>query len=229
MVPSCTGRTLHPNRRSCGPLAVVAVLAAGTVAAACGSSGPSTDSSVSAGSHASPPGASSASSTTSGPTSSGSAGVAGSARCHAAGLTVAEADNGAAAGSLSARITFTNISGATCTLAGYPGMQLLDAQGNALPTTVHRGAASSVPPVAERTVTLAPGATASFIAGWADATGYSGDTCPTSTKVEVTAPNDYTSKVITWAIAPYGGTVQHLQCGLITVSPVYAGSGQPPS
>lgn len=258
MVPSGPGRTPNPNhccaeapvhpgaatvpgiatapggygpamRRPARLLPVAVVAAVGALAAACGSSGSTSAPSAPAGAHAAPAPAPSSSSATSAPAPSGSSSASGPGRCHAAGLTVAEADNGAAAGSLSARVTFTNTSGATCTLSGYPGMQMLDAQGNALPTTVHRGAASSVPPVPERTVTLVPGAMASFVAGWADATGYSGDTCPTSTRVEITAPNDYTSITIAWAIAPYGGTVQHLRCGQIAVSPVYAGSGQPSS
>lgn len=259
MVPSRTGRTPEPHRRLPGPhrtpagcqprsggigarrrgygaamrrparlLPLAAVAAAGLLGAACGSGGAGSAARTSASSHVAPPAP--ASTPAPGPSgSSGSSSAAGSTRCHASDLTVAHASNGAAAGSLSERVTFTNTSGATCTLTGYPGMQMLGAQGQHLTTTVHRGAASSVPPVPERTVTLAPGGTASFIAGWADATGYAGATCPTSTQVEITAPNDYTSNTIAWQITPYGGDIPHLQCGEIAVSPVYAGSGQPPA
>lgn len=111
---------------------------------------------------------------------------------------------------------------------GYPGMQLLDASGAALPTKVARGTAATVPSVAEHTVTLAPAGDAAFAVGFATATGYGSEQCPRSSTVAITPPNDYHSIVMHWAIAPYGGTAQHLQCGDITVSPVYAGSGQPP-
>lgn len=212
---------------------VAAVVAAGALVAACGSGGSSSAGSAAPGAHLTRPPATTApaatSSSGSSPASTGTSRATGPGRCRSAALTVAHAENGAAAGSLSERVTFTNTSSATCTLTGFPGMQMLDAQGKPLPTRVHRGSASSVPPVPERTVTLAPGGTASFVAGWADATGYAGDTCPTSAQVEITAPNDYSSKTIAWQITPYGGNVQHLQCGQIAVSPVYAGSGQPPS
>lgn len=258
MSPSSTDRTLQPTRHSArqvlrrgiassaiegAPVAgrarvagrlfpVTAVVAAGALIAACGSGGSSSAGSAATGVHLTRPPATTApaaSSSSSSPASTGTSRATGPGRCRSGALTVAHAENGAAAGSLSERVTFTNTSSATCTLIGFPGMRMLDAQGKPLPTTVHRGAASSVPPVPERTVTLAPGGTASFVAGWADATGYAGDTCPTSAQVEITAPNDYSSKTIAWQITPYGGNVQHLKCGQIAVSPVYAGSGQPPS
>lgn len=132
-----------------------------------------------------------------------------------------------AAGSVSTVVTFHNTSTTTCTLTGYPGMQLLGAGGATLTTTVHRGASATVPSIPERTVSVPAGGAASFVAGWADATGYGNLTCPRSTEVEITAPNDYTSKTVAWAIAPYGGNIQHLQCGLINVSPVFSGVTPP--
>jgi len=125
-------------------------------------------------------------------------------------------------------VVLQNTSTTACTLFGYPGMQLLASSGALLTTSVHRGAAATVPPVTEKTVTLGPGADAAFVAGFATGTGYGGLTCPRSAQVEITPPNDYHSITVAWAIAPYGGTTEHLQCGDINVSPVYAGSGQPP-
>lgn len=134
-----------------------------------------------------------------------------------------------AAGSVGYVVTFHDISGVSCVLFGYPGLQLLGSDGASLPTQVHRGTAVSVPPVPEQSVVLEPGGTASFVVGFATATGYGNEHCPRSSTVEVTPPNAYHAVVVPWTIAPYGGTTEHLQCGDVTVSPVYAGSGLPSS
>jgi hypothetical protein len=82
-----------------------------------------------------------------------------------------------------------------------------------------------VPYVPEKLVTLMPGAKADFDMGFAAATGYENADCPTSTRVEFTAPNDFQSLIVTLAIRPYGGAdVAQLHCGEIHVSPVYAAS-----
>lgn len=217
----------------------IACLAAGAVLAACGSSSSSSSAPASSGAIAASSGGSgrnsggSSSTTPSGQTSASSAssasGQVGPGRCYSNQLSVHPGQSSGAAGSVSRIVTFTNTSSSTCTLTGYPGMQMLGSSGQRLATTVHRGAAATVPALAVRTVTVAPGGTASFVAGWADATGYAGETCPTSSRVEITAPNDYSSLTIAWAIAPYGGNTTNLHCGDISVSPVYAGSGQPPA
>lgn len=164
------------------------------------------------------PASSSASSTASGPS-----------RCRSTGLSVTVGHPNGAAGSVGYVVTFHDTSGASCVLFGYPGLQLLASDGSALPTQVHRGVAATVPPVPEHAVVLDPGSTASFVAGFATATGYGSEHCPRSTSVQVTPPDAYHAVVVPWAIAPYGGTTEHLQCGDVTVSPVYAGSGPPAS
>jgi hypothetical protein len=101
---------------------------------------------------------------------------------------------------------------------------MLDAAGRPIPTYVQRGIAYTVPKVAERVVKLSPGAVASFDLGYDDSTGFGDEKCPTSTRVEITAPNDYRPLEIAWKIQPYGGDIPHLKCGEITVSPVFAGA-----
>jgi hypothetical protein len=144
-------------------------------------------------------------------------------RCLVSQLTVTPGEAGAAAGSIGQVAHFENVSHTACTLYGYPGMQLLGAAGEPLATEVHRGASSTVPARAVRAVDLLPGKQASFDLGYADATGYGNEHCPTSTRVEVTPPNDYGHLTIAWKLQPYGGDIPHLECGEIAVSPVFAG------
>jgi hypothetical protein len=145
-------------------------------------------------------------------------------RCLVAQLAVKPGQGGVAAGSVGQTVHFTNVSRHTCLLDGYPGMQMLNGAGKPIATEVHRGASVTVVSRPVRLVTLAPGGEASFDIGYADATGFGNERCPTSARVEVTPPNDYGHLTIAWALQPYGGDIPHLECGLINVSPVYAGS-----
>lgn len=146
-----------------------------------------------------------------------------SARCRADQLHASLGQAGAAAGHVGDTITLHNASATTCTLEGYPGLALLGSGGRPLPTEVHRGAGYIVRPETPTLVTLAPGQDASFALGYADATGYSGQACPTSQSVEVTPPNAFHFLVLAASLAPYG------PCGAVTVSPLYPGTGPQPA
>src|SRR5664280_1075662 len=78
-------------------------------------------------------------------------------RCHTSELTVTIGPGQGAAGTIYGSLALRNHSDATCTLYGYPGLQLLDAARQALATQVDRGgsdgSALSGPPTM---VTLAP-------------------------------------------------------------------------
>ena len=94
-------------------------------------------------------------------------------------------------------------------------MQMLDAGGNAIPTHVIRGTSVVVPPIPVTLVVLAPGARGSFLFGYPNnPTG--SQTCPSSTKLQITPPNDFGHFTINDAISPCGGR--------ITVSPVRSGA-----
>lgn len=144
-------------------------------------------------------------------------------RCLTRALSANRGSPEGAAGSIGQVVHFKNHSSATCSLYGYPGMLMLDASGKPLPTDVHRGSSVTVPARPARLVTLASGGEASFDLGYADSTGFGDDRCPTSTRVEITPPNDYKHLTIAWRLQPYGGDIPHLRCGEITVSPVFAG------
>jgi hypothetical protein len=150
--------------------------------------------------------------------------VARVSRCLLSELSVKPGQGGAAAGSIGQVVHFTNVSHATCTLDGYPGLQMLGAAGKPIATEVHRGSSVTVQALPVRLVNLLPGRVASFNLGYSDGTGFGNEKCPTSTRVEITPPNDYSHFTIAWALQPYGGDIPHLECGLITVSPVFAGS-----
>ena len=145
------------------------------------------------------------------------------ARCHSAQLRVKLGWASGAAGHIGQLVSFENASATRCTLYGYPGLQMLAASGRQIRTQVLRGVAYTVPSVPERIVILAPGQEASFDLGYDDGTGYGNESCPTSARVEVTPPNAYAPITVVWRMQPYGGgTIQHLRCGQITVSPVFA-------
>jgi hypothetical protein len=149
---------------------------------------------------------------------------AGVSRCLTAELVARPGQGGVAAGSVGDVVHFTNVSHHRCTLHGYPGLQMLNAAGRPIVTDVHRGSSVTVSARPVGLVTLAPGGKASFELGYADATGFGSETCPTSTRIEITPPNDYRPLTIAWRIQPFGGDIPHLRCGEITVSPVYAGA-----
>lgn len=142
--------------------------------------------------------------------------------CATSQLSISEGSSGVAAGHIGLSVKLKNISGTSCTLKGYPRIQMVGAPGHDLRTIVHRGSSYSVPDRQVRLVVLSPGASASFDLGFDDATGYGSDKCPESRMEEVTPPQNTTS--LPWALRldPFGGgTIQHLVCGEITVSPVY--------
>ncbi len=148
------------------------------------------------------------------------------AACTAGQLVVALGPSDAAMGHIGQVVSFKNISAKTCALEGYPGVKMLDAAGQPIPTEVTDGPSYIVPALPERVVVLTAGSKASFDVGYSDATGYGDAVCPTSVQVAVTPPSVGQPITVSWRIQPYGGsTIAKLQCGQIAVSPVYAGSG----
>lgn len=136
--------------------------------------------------------------------------AAGPGRCLVSQLSLATGQPNAGAGTVGETFIFTNTSQTTCQLYGYPGMQMLGANGEKVPTNVVRT------PGPEETVTLAPGGTASFQAQWHDQTGYM-TPCPSSQRIEVTPPNAYSQLTITASITACPD-------GTINVTAVTAGS-----
>ncbi len=132
---------------------------------------------------------------------------------------------GGAAGSRGGAFGLTNRGTVTCTLFGYPGMQLLGANGQPLPTTVIRGQYEVVDAVPEQTVTLAPGAQARFYFMYSDTLGGGYPAvCPTASTVEVTPPGAYNHLVVATNIAPCEGHIWVSPVTASTPSPLVNGS-----
>lgn len=209
---------------------IAGVAVAAILLAACGSSAPAkrpvpahhhTTSTTSTSTSAVP-----SSTTTSSTTTTSLAATSGPPRCRSSVIVATVGPPGVATGAIGQVVTLRNTSGTACSLTGYPGLQMLDASGHPIATSVVRGTSTTVSAVPVRPVVLAAGASASFEVGYQDSTGYGNASCPTSSSVEVTPPNAYHYVVVSWKMTPYGGTAQHLACGQVTVSPVYPGTGR---
>jgi len=116
-------------------------------------------------------------------------------------------------------IRLRNTSSSACVLGGYPGMQLLDANGAQLPTTVVRGGSYPFANLTPTTVTLAPGAVAYFNLGYSDVPSGGETACPKASSMWVTPPNAVDHLTLVTTLAPCSG-------GTVVVSPVF-GPGSP--
>jgi len=127
-----------------------------------------------------------------------------------------------AMGTVAAEFGFTNHSAKTCSLHGYPRVQMLTKSGKNLSTTDEK--APGAFGIQEKTVVLAPGKTAYFGVLYADQTGYAKLICPMSNAMQFTPPQDTTVTVYgsPTQIAPYGGSTGHLHCGIVRVTAVTA-------
>lgn len=152
------------------------------------------------------------------PTGSSAAQAASGQRCHTSGLAIKSRALGAAAGNHYAVIEFTNDSGHSCQVYGFPGMQLLKSNGSTVPTNVVRDPSSK-----SKLVTLPAGATAWTQVSWSAVPGedeQNSSQCePNPASTEVTPPDETTHKIIKW---PYGPACEH---GRIVVTALAAGTG----
>lgn len=126
------------------------------------------------------------------PTAAATATGGASTNCQPSQLTFTIHTGGGAAGHIGQMGQFTNTSTATCTLYGFPGAVMLDAQHQ--PMTTHalwQTSAYMYSNQQKTLVTLAPGASAYFAVTWSDVTVGSATTCPTSSYLSVTPPNDF--------------------------------------
>jgi hypothetical protein len=151
-------------------------------------------------------------------TPTGAAGSGGTPACATSDLKISIGDGGGgAAGSFYSLIDFTNTSSVTCTLYGYPGVSLRNAQSALIGAPATRNATSS-PGV----VTLAPGATASATLKMTDYTVYPASECRqvTSSYLLIYPPNQTQSA----SLAFKGGTCANPSLKILAVSPVISGN-----
>jgi len=132
---------------------------------------------------ASPRGAASAA-----PSASHLAGATVPARCHTSQLSAAIKQLSGAASHRPVTVVLTNTSQTPCTLNGYPGFGLLDANRHALPAQTRRGAGPLYVDHGPITITVLPGQHASTTAEYT--TGGNPGTCQSAAYVEITPPNE---------------------------------------
>jgi hypothetical protein len=145
---------------------------------------------------------------------------AGPTTCQASQLRASRVASSAAAGHIAVTYGLTNASAATCTLFGYPGLQMLDASGRPIPTQVSHGGSFTFPVETPMLVTMSAGAQASFFLGYADVPSGNETSCPQSARLDITPPGSTGTVQLADQIAPCGR-------GSVTVSPVHAGTAPP--
>lgn len=139
------------------------------------------------------------------------AATAGSTRCHTSQLSASVGRNNPGAGQENFPIVFTNKSGQTCTLHGYPGAAFVDASGSQLGPDPKRTSGSP------STVTLKPGQSA-----WAGLTfsnpGVSGAKTGKPATLVVTPPDERDSLKVTWkgGEVPVSGNASSVRLTVLT-------------
>jgi hypothetical protein len=123
-----------------------------------------------------------------------------SATCTRAQLGVRQNGTQGTAGTVHGAWVFTNRSGTSCVLNGYPGLQLYGKAGRPIHTSVQ----DDLSP-APSEVTLAPGGSATFLSTYSDVP--SGRPCPVSSVAQITAPGADASLFIPVVLAPCGGVM----------------------
>ena len=144
-------------------------------------------------------------------------------RCAATSLAIWVGPTTGAMGSNAAEFGFTNNSASICSLHGYPFIQMLKKSGAKLSTSEAKAQGSFK--IQDKTVVLLPGETSYFGVVYASQTGYANLTCPASAALKFTPPQAAGSITLHGShaqIKPYGGTTEHLKCGIIHVTPVTA-------
>jgi hypothetical protein len=210
--------TVSRVRRWVGVGAVAtAVLVGGSVLSACSSN--SSSSPTTAGgpttSGVSPTTRASTTTSTGGPPTTTAAGPS---QCATSSLTGSVVGSSGAAGTIETTVALNYTGSASCTLAGYPGMQMLASSGASLPTVVVRKGTYPFTAMAPATVALGPGQSAYFNIGYSDVPTGSETSCPTSASVQVTPPNALDHLVLTAALGP-------CNAGTLVVSPVFLSTG----
>jgi len=202
------------TRRSGAARAAAALICLAALAACSSSSSPSATSSSSA--SASSPAATASTSST--PATALSPAVTGPAGCPNGSLQLKLGLAQGYAGGVYEVIDFTNTSGATCTLTGYPGVSLVSGPPYAqIGLAAKRGGTAPV-----KQITLAPGATANALLQVVDALNFPTATCSPAkaTDLRIYPPNQ---TVALFLPSDSQGCAEPVQ--VLFISAVQAGSG----
>ena len=136
--------------------------------------------------------------------------------CTASNLTASFLGSNGAAGTIELAFALKNSGTATCHTYGWPGVELLDANGAALPTNATRTTTDLLGDTPAAVLTLKPGEQASFRLVASDfASG--GGNCPNASQLQIYAPDD----TVTMKVPISGGVPA---CGKATLSPLLPGA-----
>lgn len=138
------------------------------------------------------------------------------ATCQNVQLAIRAQSSNAAAGTVAIIYRIHNMWPRSCTLSGYPGIQLLDRNFMSLPTTTHRGG-GFVGNIPRRTVLVSPYGTVYFALFYSDVPVANKPPCARAYYVMIIPPNDFLP-VVTYAFTG-GGSITECS-GTVHVSPV---------
>ncbi|HEY6524908.1 MAG TPA: DUF4232 domain-containing protein [Solirubrobacteraceae bacterium] len=133
-----------------------------------------------------------------------SASAAATPACQTGGLVVwVNTQGNGTAGTIFYTLNFTNLSGHSCTLRGFPGVSAVNLHGKTLGKAAARVSGQAV-----KNVTLTNGHTAHAVLGIVDIGALPTTTCPPTTAagLRVFPPNQKASKVIPFPFPACGGT-----------------------
>jgi hypothetical protein len=152
--------------------------------------------------------------------------TAGTTACTSSGLKVAVVTGagGAAAGSTYYPLDFTNVSGRSCTLQGYPGVSFVTG-----PSGSQIGsAASRNPAVAAALVTLAPGGMAHATLQVVDALNYSASACHPVTAhwLRVFPPSQFSAVQVSFSAMTCSTKLPSNLGSPLSVDAIKAGAGK---
>ncbi len=128
------------------------------------------------------------------PSAAGAASIASTPTCGASGLAVwLNTSGNGVPGSVFYKLKFTNLSGRTCSLLGYPGVSAVDLAGHQLGSPASRDASRT-----PRVIVLANGTTATAVLRIVDTGNFSSSGCRrvTAAGLRIYPPNATTSKVV---------------------------------
>jgi Protein of unknown function (DUF4232) len=142
--------------------------------------------------------------------------------CQPANLEIGFQEEAAGIGHFGAVLVFTNHGSVTCTMDGYVGLRMFNAQNAPLPTQVTQGSGDLFTDPGPSLVTLTPGGTASAGIEWRDVPTTSDPStgCPTSATLQIAPPGAAAATTISAAITACG-------LGAMTTTAVQTGAGGP--
>jgi hypothetical protein len=112
-------------------------------------------------------------------------------RCHTAGLSLVQGRVDAGAGNFVGTFRFVNNLDVACTFFGFPGAQLLDGSGDALPTSVVRNGGYFSNSPRPSTVDVSPHGAGLFRIHWEQVPVGDETTCPEASAIAITPPDEY--------------------------------------